>query len=358
MDPYNLGVFPVPPPGGQPKPVVADPGSLPPEVIMALMKDPSVDDEVQNSIRAMRGEQSDLAAMQALGTPRMAKYAQAMQGPAMQGFQMEAKGVEDRALKRALKAADLMGKYNKNAANNYAPSKRYRFDTDQGGNRLVVDMDLAGRLTAQGMPADEAFRQATTTLGYKAPQKISQGDTNAITESVQVANVLDTLERDFKDEYANSALPSAIAKGYVSAQQGLGSYAGMIGGSEDEARWWSQFQQLVEIPRRHQMFGSALTAQEKKSWDEASTVKPGISAGQLRMNIAILRDLYQTAIDRLANKNLAQGANPEAVTGLTGGRHRAPGPAPTPRGPPVTTPPPGGAKPRRRVWNEDGTFKE
>jgi hypothetical protein len=322
MDPLNVGVSPVPPPrspyGARQQRVVTPPGQdiLPPEALMALLRDTSVEDEVQQAIKLMRGEQSDLAAMGSIGTPRMRQYAQMMQGPAMQAFQAETKGAEDRALKRSLAAAGLMGKNRRGS--DFAPSRRGRIDTDEFGNRVWVNYE----------------DQSVTPLGYKAPRPMTTGDSNLINDAVQIDRALGRLVDTFDLSFANSKLPAFLASGYVRAQQELGDYADKVGGSSEEARWWSEFQQLVELPRRHAIFGAQLTEGEKASWRAAATIKPGIAPDQLLRNIEILQSIQQDVIARVGAKAKAQGSNPAAVDALS-----VPRPLPGGRGK-VATPPP------------------
>jgi hypothetical protein len=132
----------------------------------------------------------------------------------------------------------------------------------------------------------------------------------------------------FKDEYATAGAPYTRKLTNTLSAMGLGS------DKMDEAQqWWSEYQRGYELPTRNDMFGSALTTQEKKAWAEAN-INPSMKASQIRKNLAVMDQIKRDALARKKKVLVSAGYDPEAVDAIfedmVSGRDDTPSAADTP----------------------------
>lgn len=101
-------------------------------------------------------------------------------------------------------------------------------------------------------------------------------------------------------------------------------------GTPGQAEWWAAFRSTDNLIR-NQMFGSALTAQEKKAYEE-TTVSPAMNAKTAAQRILKRRDIIQGALRRRARVLAAQGYNQEAIGEMFGNEPSIIDGLPTPGG--------------------------
>jgi hypothetical protein len=129
--------------------------------------------------------------------------------------------------------------------------------------------------------------------------------------NAQVSNLssigenLDSSERildGFKKEYFHSP----ITGGRYNPE----TWRFMPGNTEQKAFWQDYGSSIAK--KRHELFGSTLTKNEKDSW-EALVVNPGTDPTLAQKNIIKQHELETRAASKIANGMVAQGYNPEAI---------------------------------------------
>jgi hypothetical protein len=144
----------------------------------------------------------------------------------------------------------------------------------------------------------------------QALTKPEKEELNALQRDV---TALDSMEQTFKPEYAGYGLAGAPLRAGAAA---LGSWAPEI--AQEANQWWSQYENLVEMPTRHALFGSALTATETNAWNRAKLIKPGSDPKVVMQAVRTLRAIAAKHRDVLAKAFEAEGKNMGSVRALTG----------------------------------------
>lgn len=154
----------------------------------------------------------------------------------------------------------------------------------------VLKRDASARKLLDTRPLPTS---AVTDLGKKGESVVNQtrfGDT-------------------FKDEYAGK-----MAGPVGTAQNLIGRNIG--GGYEDQANWWQDYQAHKNAVR-NQLFGSALTAQEKSEWDKAD-INPGMKPDVIRKNLDRQKAAATRAAQKVANAYTKMGFAPDVIEGALG----------------------------------------
>ena len=125
----------------------------------------------------------------------------------------------------------------------------------------------------------------------------------------QAVDDLNRLTGGFKDEYG----------GYSAGF--LGDTANTLGrnlgvGLGDQANWWQDYQTRKNVTR-NQLFGSALTAQEKAEFDKAD-INPGMTPTAIRENLARQQNAVTNAARKMATALAKQGYQRDAIEAALG----------------------------------------
>ncbi|MCX5581586.1 hypothetical protein [Kaistia terrae] len=87
-------------------------------------------------------------------------------------------------------------------------------------------------------------------------------------------------------------------------------------GLGDQGDWWSDYQSRKNLIR-NQLFGAALTAQEKGEFDKAD-INPGMTPTAIRMNLARQQELATNAARKMATAYAQQGYSRDAIESALG----------------------------------------
>jgi len=117
-----------------------------------------------------------------------------------------------------------------------------------------------------------------------------------------------------------------LTEGFQDGYGGYGtSWAGDItntlgrnvgAGFGDQANWWSDYQSRKNVVR-NQLFGSALTAQEKGEFDKAD-ISPGMTPAAIRANLARQQNAVTNAARKMATAYSQQGYSRDAIEAALG----------------------------------------
>jgi hypothetical protein len=117
-----------------------------------------------------------------------------------------------------------------------------------------------------------------------------------------------------------------LTEGFQDGYGGYGtSWAGDItntlgrnvgAGFGDQANWWQDYQSRKNVVR-NQLFGSALTAQEKGEFDKAD-ISPGMTPAAIRANLARQQNAVTNAARKMATAYAQQGYSRDAIEAALG----------------------------------------
>ncbi len=119
---------------------------------------------------------------------------------------------------------------------------------------------------------------------------IAAGELGKFNDKLGVYAQLDSLSKDFKDDFTTSLPFQAVGE----AQNMIGKKMGM--GYEQQANFWMGYQETIN-KIRNEMFGSALTETEKNEFEKA-IVRPGMEAKTIRFNITRQSQIIKSALER------------------------------------------------------------
>jgi hypothetical protein len=125
------------------------------------------------------------------------------------------------------------------------------------------------------------------------------------------SSTLGNLKSSFKDDYAGG--------GGAVLQRAVG---GVLGGmapknTEDMTRWWADQAMYDELPKRHALFGSALTPTEKSSWANAA-ISPNMSPEKIRERLATREKITTDAMKRITDSYSGAGYSKNQIEVLGG----------------------------------------
>ena len=78
-------------------------------------------------------------------------------------------------------------------------------------------------------------------------------------------------------------------------------------------QWWADYDLMYTLPERHELFGSALTTNEKASWAAASISKE-MSDAQIMTQLKKLRALMRRAVYRMGTNAAVDGVDPRRIS--------------------------------------------
>lgn len=114
------------------------------------------------------------------------------------------------------------------------------------------------------------------------------------------------LEEGFQDRYGGNVILGDMAN----------TIGRTVGDSTGQAQWWQDYQAYINTVR-NQLFGAALTPQEKDEFLKA-VVTPRMNPGEIKKNLARQKQLARKAASRQVKPYLAAGYNQEVIEGALG----------------------------------------
>jgi hypothetical protein len=204
----------------------------------------------------------------------------------------------DRTLKQALTMMALNSAEKRNTENNQT--------------RITI----AGMPSRSGSSADDELDRQIKEARLKALQNpegkaLSPAQEKAALEMGNNRTTLKMLTDTFKPEYAGS-IGSVL-------QRKMGELAGGMApqSTQDQTRWWADQAMFDELPKRHELFGSALTPTEKASWS-AATISPGMSPEKIKERLAVRGKIYDAAQARMRGSVEAGGRSTKQFDAAVG----------------------------------------
>jgi len=170
-----------------------------------------------------------------------------------------------------------------------------------------------------GLQATRALQQQMTQLNIEKAQREQEqardGKQIPIPALEKLAKQSDSVSKT--DSLSSTFDPSYV--GFVSDQLGKAAIAIALRSSDTKSlamgQWWQNYQE--DINRiRNELFGAALTAQEKSEFDRA-IVTPGMSAIQAQANLKKQAEQAQKAYDKITNSVRAGGYSKSAIEALS-----------------------------------------
>jgi len=170
---------------------------------------------------------------------------------------------------------------------------------DQLAGQHADNQDFRNRTLAETMRHNQAMEQAAVlkkALGKKPPTTTAQKETAGVIEAYQN---IQQIMGSFQDDYG-----SKIGFGEGSVSNMLGKTPLATDDQKSQAEWWSQYDLLYTLPRRNQIFGSALTLPEREAWDKAN-ISPNSPPDVIRKGLERLHAIAYNALQRKAANDYA-----------------------------------------------------
>ena len=202
----------------------------------------------------------------------------------------------------------------------------------------IEDKLLYERLKRQQTAGAATGVEAHPDLRLNAGMKPSAGADKEIVESLADSSRTLTAIDGFDKAYAGlgRGWPILAEAGLTFAKRGWEDLAKIAADPKANtdmraaAEFWMNYRMLDELPTRHKLFGSALTATENKSWRSA-TITPEMDPELVAKNIEMRKELLLRGNARmllmtinkfdagreLANANFGLGLSPEQLRGYS-----------------------------------------
>jgi hypothetical protein len=169
-----------------------------------------------------------------------------------------------------------------------------------------------------GLQATRALTQQMTQLSIdkakRDQEQAKDGKAISIPALEKLAKQSDSVSKT--DALSSTFDPSYV--GFVSDPLGKAAIAIALRSSDAKSlamgQWWQGYQEDVNRIR-NELFGAALTAQEKSEFDRA-IVTPGMSAVQAQANLKKQAEQAQKAYDKITNAVRAGGYSKSAIDAL------------------------------------------
>lgn len=169
-----------------------------------------------------------------------------------------------------------------------------------------------------GLQASRALQQQMLELNIDRAKReqaqAADGKAISIPALEKLAKQSDSVSKT--DALSSTFDPSYV--GFVSDPLGKAAIAIALRSSDAKSlamgQWWQGYQEDVNRIR-NELFGAALTAQEKSEFDRA-IVTPGMSGEQARLNLKKQAEQAQKAYDKITNAVRAGGYSKSAIDAL------------------------------------------
>lgn len=191
---------------------------------------------------------------------------------------------------------DLVADYSKDEK-----PKIEEFTTDQGKVKRQWDP------TSQSWKPVEGFEKPV--LDEKDKRRLNVTDTMKLQEAGGKLQQVSNFSKTFKDDYGGFVVNAA---GEASNAAGRYLPANIAGETRAKsAEWWQHYDRYKNVVR-NELFGSALTAQEKAAFD-AADIRPGMTPAQIKSNLEYQRKIVANGVLRAGQALIEQGYEPKAI---------------------------------------------
>ena len=185
---------------------------------------------------------------------------------------------------------------------------RYLLETESTGFKTGPGGELRLESVKRQLPEELAIGpdMPATSSEIIRQKSLATKDRDDLLTRKEMSDKLTALDNNFKDDYV----------GYVSDILGDASIAAQkrFGDSPEFNDWWQSYQDFVNEVR-HEKFGAALTATEKKEFLKAM-ITPGMKASLARKNLARQKALVETALKRKTKALKAAQFNEEEIMAI------------------------------------------
>lgn len=161
---------------------------------------------------------------------------------------------------------------------------------------------------------DVAQLRALAAGNKERPTKPLPGkEADTLAELNNAVKSISSVASKFQDKYAGQSI----------AGRGINWLGGMFGSAapqsvQDQNEFWSAFEMLVNLPVRHEFFGSALTPTEKASWQAAQNITPGKDPEVVRRTFDWMLKTAQEKLDARVGARTKEGVySGDAIQALT-----------------------------------------
>jgi hypothetical protein len=189
-----------------------------------------------------------------------------------------------------------------------------------GGDKpSAIDQKIA--LAQQMGASPEEIKAMVLGRSYKdsgeGGRVVPRGALKDISAAAQNVESFSRLSSNFKPEYAGNTMTG-----------GLENLAGRLGGEamgvtdEGQTQWWQDYQAQANAIR-NDLFGAALTAQEKTEFDKAM-INPRMDPAEIQKNLARQSAIYEQALARASDPYRAGGFDQSMVDAAAGRPGSAP----------------------------------
>ena len=166
---------------------------------------------------------------------------------------------------------------------------------------MGLDPRLRYQQSADGNVTLIGGQDTRTRQGRAVPDSTAK----RVTANIDVRNSLERALRGFKDDYAGNTWLGGLEN----------TLQGIFGtGTPGQRDWWADFRSTDNLIR-NDLFGSALTAQEKAAY-EATTISERMDPGEVRKNLQRRLQIIKGALARQQNFLKKNGYESEAVDAL------------------------------------------
>lgn len=201
--------------------------------------------------------------------------------------------------REAVRQATRTAAAEKTAAAREAMERRleYQRDRDEQARALRLTLAQIGQSGANARQSERLdAKQATAAAGGKV---LPASNVEKLSKKQGTAQAMADLAGTFKDDFAGTPL-------LAGTQNTLGRF-GLSDKYKDQSNWWQNYQEQTN-QIRHELFGSALTAPEKKSFEEA-TIVPGMASTEIKRRLAQQHRATTSAYNKLKKNFGAAGYN-------------------------------------------------
>lgn len=232
---------------------------------------------------------------------------------------------------------------------------------DLTGEEFLATLSKTDRVTVKGLADGSIKPDSISTKGGRREQMLAwakqyKGDANLtgrstkgttlpakqmglLTEARSNAGTLGSLAESFKSDYASKGVLGLGADLSLRGKSVLGT-------DKESVNWWKNYRKMAELVERHEMFGAALTATERQSWQSAD-IDPSMDADVIQTNLATRAAIAKKVLENTAQDLIDAGYDEQAIRKIGGRDAAMPVDAGTgaPKQPGLQKPAPAGAAP-------------
>lgn len=142
--------------------------------------------------------------------------------------------------------------------------------------------------------------------GYKEPR--TQRERQEFQEGAREAAAILDMQSTWEDDFAAVTPLTGGITNFLGRK-----FEGLFPDSwTDKSEWWSNYKDRVELVRRHELFGSALTGKEQSEWEKA-TVTPNDGPETIRRKLATQARIASKIAEHEAALAFKNGYDPEKI---------------------------------------------